>query len=367
MSAPEEGGPLAPRQNPNFCGHEQAERALLDGYLSGRLAHAWLLSGPRGIGKATLAYRFARFVLSQPTRGAPEASLFGPPTPPKSLEVRPDDRVFRRVASGGHADLLTVERQLDERGRLKTEIVVADARAISDFLHLTPIEGGWRIVVIDGAEEMNRNAANAVLKIIEEPPRQALILMVSHAPGRLLATIRSRCRRLSLKSLDEATLLRILSEARADMNAEEVRILARLAEGSVGRAIELAGQGGLALFREMIDMLGTLPELDVVRLHRLAERSTGQSGEEAFRTTFDLFLWWLARHIRAIGTGEAPNAVIDGERALNQRLAAVRGLERWLRLWENTRHLLARAESINLGRKQVVLNAFLALEATVRA
>ncbi len=148
--------------------------------------HAWLITGAPGVGKATLAYRFARRLLAGVQPG-------------DTLAVDPASPVFRRVAVGSHADLLTVEREWDDKkSRLRGEIVVDDARAISAFLRLTPAEGGWRVVVIDGAEHMNRNAANAVLKMLEEPPPRAVLLLTCAAPGRLLPTIRSRCRRLAL-------------------------------------------------------------------------------------------------------------------------------------------------------------------------
>lgn len=363
----ESGVGIPPRANPDLYGHERAEKALLEAYASGWPAHAWLICGPRGIGKATLAYRFARFVLAG--GGAGEGGgLFGAAAPSTSLALSSDNRVFRRVASGGHADLLTVERSLDDKGRLRSEIVVEDTRKISDFLHLTPAEGGWRVVVIDNADEMNRNAANAVLKIVEEPPAQAIVLMVSHAPGRLLPTIRSRCRRLALKPLEESTIIRILGEQRPELPAEDAQALARLAEGSAGRALELADQGGLALLREMLGLLDTLPRLDVVMLHKLAGRMGGAEGEAAFRTVTELLRWWLARLIRSGGMGgEVPGEVIAGEGGLYSRLANSRNLDRWLEVWEKIVALFARVESLNLERKQVLLNAFLALETAARA
>ncbi len=359
------GGP-SPRANERLYGHEAAEAALLGAAASGRLAHAWLVSGPRGIGKATLAYRFARFVLAG--GGAAESGdLLGDAAPARSLALAPAHPVFRRVASGGHADLLILERRFDEeRRRFKTEIGVDDARTVAEFLHLTPAEGGWRVVVIDGAEEMNRNAANAVLKIVEEPPPRALILLVSHASGRLLATIRSRCRRLELKPLGEAAMQRFLAERLPALAGEEARLLERLAEGSPGRALELAEGGGLALFREMMALLATLPRLDAAALHRLADRMAGVQGEAAFRTLGELLVWWLARLVRAAGTREQQHEAMAGEGALSARLAAAAGLDRWLEVWEKTAYLLSRADSVNLERKQVVLNAFLALEAALR-
>jgi DNA polymerase-3 subunit delta' len=365
MSDEEVESGLAPRANPNLYGHDNAEKALLDAYNSGKMAHAWLLCGPRGIGKATLAYRFARFVLAQ--GGGNDGGLFAAAMAPKSLAIAPGEPVFRRVASGGHADLLTVERTENDRGKLRDEIVIEDARRIGGFLHLTPAEGGWRVVVIDGVEDMNRNAANAVLKIVEEPPAQALILLASHASGRLLPTIRSRCRRLALKPLDAATTQRILMEQRPGLGVADAEALARLAEGSAGRAIDLVDQGGLALLRQMVDLLGTLPQLDVGALYKLADRMGGAEGEAAFRTVTDLLLWWLARLIRVGSGGDVPDEVVAGESALYRHLATPRSLDRWLEVWEKTRALFFRADAVNLERKQVLLNAFLALEVPASA
>ncbi|MGH7092569.1 MAG: DNA polymerase III subunit delta', partial [Stellaceae bacterium] len=182
----------APRSNPDLAGHEVAERELRRLFETGRLPHALLLSGPRGIGKATLAFRLARFVLSQPA-GALGDLLGGSAAADDGdgLWVDPESGVFRRIAAGGHADLVTVERAYDpRRRRLRGEIVVGDTREIGGFLRLTPAEGGWRVVIVDGADAMNRNAANALLKILEEPPRQTLLLLVAHSAGRLLPTIR---------------------------------------------------------------------------------------------------------------------------------------------------------------------------------
>ncbi len=361
-----EDGPPPPRKNPNLVGHAAAEGVLLEAFNAGRLAHAWLISGPRGVGKATLAFRFARFLLAH--GGGSAESLFAEP-PPDSLYVAPDLPVFRRAAAGGHADLKTVERGWDEKkGRLRTEIVVDDVRAVGAFLGLTAAEGGWRVVVIDSADEMNRNAANAVLKVLEEPPRRAVLLLVSHGPGRLLPTIRSRCRRLVLKPLEDDMVASLACKYRPGLGAEDAAELARLSEGSVGRVLALAGEGGLELYRDLVDLLETLPGLDVPGVHALGDRVARPGADDAFRVVGDLLRWWLGRLILfgARGAKGAGEGMPGRERALIERLFRAGGLDRWLEVWEKSNRLLAQAEESGLDRKQVVLNVFLALDSAVR-
>ena len=361
-----EDGPPPPRANPDLIGHAAAEGVLLEAFNAGRLAHAWLISGPRGIGKATLAFRFARFLLAR--GGGSAGSLFAEP-PPDTLYVAPDLPVFRRAAAGGHADLLTVERGWDEKkGRLRTERGVADVRAGGAFLGLTAAEGGWRVVVIDSADEMNRNAANAVLKVLEEPPRRAVLLLVSHGPGRLLPTIRSRCRRLVLKPLEDDLVASLVAKYRPALAAEDVAELTRLSEGSVGRALALAADGGLELYRNLVDLLESLPGLDVAALHAFGDRVAKPGADDAFRVVGDLLRWWLGRLILfgARGGKGAGEGMPGRERALIERLFRAGGLDRWLEVWEKTNRLLAQAEESGLDRKQVVLSVFLTLDSAVR-
>src|SRR5215469_15193803 len=280
---------LAPRANPDLVGHEYAERELRRLLEGGRVPHAILLSGPRGIGKATLAFRFARFLLATRDHSTEMATERG-------LAVDPESGVFHRVAAGGHADLLTVERAYDpRRRRMRGEIVVEDAREITSFFRLTAAEDGWRIVVVDGAEEMNRNAANSLLKVLEEPPRQALLLLVSHSPRRLLPTIRSRCRRFPLVPLAGMLVTQLLRRYRPDLSQPEVEALAVLSGGSIGRALDLAQTGGPALYRSVLDILSEIPPLDVIRLHAFADRLARVDAAEAYRAGGDLLLQLLAR------------------------------------------------------------------------
>lgn len=358
-----------PRANPALAGHEKAEQRLLSAFLSGRFPHAVIIGGPRGIGKATLAFRLARFLLAQGGRER-ESTLDGSARPepalPESLALPPDHPVFKRVASGGHADLLTIEREADPRtGRLRGEIVVQDTRAIAAFLRLTPAEGGSRVVIVDGADEMNRNAANALLKILEEPPANAFLLLVSHHPGRLLPTIRSRCRFLGLQPLPERDVAMLLARHHPELDPEDRALLARLSEGSIGRALELSASGGLDLYRQLVGLLTQLPDCDAVALHAFADRMARPEAADSCRIMSELMTGWIARMVRLAAGGEEAPAEAR-EAAAMRRLAARRGLDQWVEVWEKIARLFLQADGLNLDRKQVVLNAFFALEAASR-
>ncbi len=352
----------APRANPYFIGHDAAEAALLAAFRSGRLPHGWLLTGPRGIGKATLAFRFARFLLSREAGGN---GLFA--DAPADLAVDPEHPAARLVTSGGHSDLLTIERSYDhEKKRLRSEIVVGDVRELGSFLHLTPGFGGWRIVVVDSADEMNFASQNALLKMLEEPPRQALLLLVSHAPGRLLPTIRSRCRRLGLGPLADGAVASLLRRYRPDLEEPELALLTRLGAGSIGRALELSGEAGLGLCREVAQLLQTLPALDIQQLHKQGDRFSRATGADAFRGAGEFLTGWLARLAHAAATGEAPVELVPGEGAHMRRLLAGPRLDQWVALWEKVNRLLAGAEQADLDRRQVWIGALTTIEGLVR-
>ena len=382
MGTVSEGFPPEPRRNADLFGHEGAENILKSAFESGRLPHAWLITGPRGIGKATLAYRFARYVLKHSAVGlenlvdpSARAGLFGDLPDAKEtplgdgtgLSVPSDDRTFRRVAALGHADFIAIERQWkdDKKLQRKTIIPVDDVRQVGGFLRLTPAEGGWRIVVVDAADEMNQNAANALLKVLEEPPSRSLLLLISHSPGRLLPTIRSRCRRLPLRPLPNATVQQLLQAYAPEIGTDEAATLVRLAEGSIGRALEMLDEGGLDIHGEVMELLSMLPRLDVTKLHKLGDKLARRDAEAAFRSVHELLQWMFSRVIRVAATGNPGSILSEREQGLVNRLSELATLDRWLEVWEKVTRLLERAEGANLDRKQVILNVFHTLGRTV--
>lgn len=351
----------SPRENAALIGHTESEAAFLGAYNAKRLPHAWLLAGPAGIGKATFAYRAARFLLAQPEAGA---ALFGNAAPATALAIPPEHPIFRLVASGAHPDLLVVERAWDEkRKRLRSEIVVDDTRAIASFLHLTPSQGAWRVVIVDGVDEMNRNAANALLKVLEEPPKRAVLFLTSESPGRLLPTIRSRCRTMHMNSLPQDSVLAAIRRFMPELDATDVDALAQLAGGSIGRALTLAAQDGLVVQRGLFSLLGGLPKLPGESLHGFAE--TLVRGEA---TGFGLLIELLPRAVAAVtmlALGREP-AASPAERAILAKLAPRRSPAQWAEIWRGLGQLFGAAESVELDKRAVVLDAFFALADATR-
>ena len=365
--------PPAPRANPDLVGHAAAESGLRQLYQSGRLPHALLLSGPRGIGKATLAFRFARFVLANGAGEGSPGGLFGDAeiggAGDVGLGIPPESGVFRRVASGGHADLRTIERAYDpRRRRLRGEIVVDDVRKIAGLSRRTPGEDGWRVVIVDDADEMNRNAANALLKILEEPPRRVLLLLVAHSPGRLLPTIRSRCRRFPLAPLSPETIRLLLRRYRPDLPEPQAEALTALSGGSIGRALDLAAAGGIELYESVLALFSRDGGVDPAALHGFADRLVRPEAEDAYRAVEELVNQFLARLAIASARGwaaaELPGAA--GEAAVMRRLGGWAPAARWAALQDEIGRSFARTDALNLDRKQTILGAFFAIAGAAR-
>ncbi|GAK32836.1 DNA polymerase III subunit delta' [Iodidimonas nitroreducens] len=388
-----EPGPDAhdPRHSTKLYGHERAERIILDAIASHKMHHAWLITGPRGVGKATLAYRMARFILKsneQTSRDDPP-SLFGPAlknhdlkdhgpndnvqspelAPLTSLDLPADDPVFQRIAQGSHGNLLVIERGWDDRRKvMRGDILVDDVRKMQAFFNRTAAQKGWRVCIIDAADELNRNAANAILKILEEPPADCLLLLISHAPGRLLPTIRSRCRNLALAPVLQQKVIDALALSHPDLAANEARALAILSDGAPGRAMSLAEGDGLSLYADLLALIRTMPGIDLVKAHQFSGRFSLKSAEPAYQLMISLLLWWVETSVRwaAMGNAEAfsdgSRDVIEGEGALRQHFVASLALDRWVELWEKMTGLISRTDAVYLDRKQVLLSLLLMLD-----
>jgi DNA polymerase-3 subunit delta' len=321
-----------PRDVVTFNGHREAEQEMLHAYRSGRMPHAWLIGGSPGIGKATLAYRMARFVLAHPDPAAAEVQ-----TAP-SLAVAPEHPVARRITAQAHGDLLALERTVGDNGKLRTEIAVADVRRTIAFFGSTAGEGGWRICIVDSVDELNRFGINALLKILEEPPARSLLFLLSHTPGQVLPTIRSRCRRLLLRPLQAEDVAKAAAEVLGlDETDEALRRAAALADGSVARAIALVDGPSLALHDSVAMLLARLPEVDPRALHLLGD-GLGRANEGAFETFLTSVRDWLSTRL-----------AYEREPARMARVASV---------WEKFNQTAADVAVFNLERKPLVFSTF---------
>jgi DNA polymerase-3 subunit delta' len=352
-----------PREAARVFGHDAAEADVLSAFASGRWHHAWLLTGPEGVGKATLAWRIARFLLAQPAPA--EGGLFDAPAAPTTLDVPPDHPVARRVAALSEPRLYLLRRPWDARAkRLKGEITVDATRRLKQFFALSAADGGRRVVLVDAADDLNPSAANAILKLLEEPPPAATLLLVCHQPARLLPTIRSRCRTLRLHPLGPEHLARALAQAgAAPGDGADAAGLAALACGSAGAAFQLIEGDGLALYAGLVRLFSNAPGIDRTAAIALA-RSPGPDGLHLALWLMDLFLTRLAR--TGIAGPPSPEAV-PGEAACLARLApdAV-AARRWAELQQTAGERARRGAALNLDPAALLLDMLLAMDAAAR-
>lgn len=337
-----------PKTSTKLYAHEAAEAMLLREYGGGKLAHGWLITGPRGIGKATLAYRFARTLLSG--------------EPPE--EVGEEHPVYRRMLAGSHSDLLVVEQAWDDKKDEKVrEISVDQAREISQFLSLTPGEGQWRVVIIDAVDALGTAGANAILKILEEPPPQAVLLLISHNPGRLLPTIRSRCRTLRLNTPDRAQFTSIMRSVSPGINGEDMKALAELSGYSPGVALELYKAEALLMYRHILDHLDAMPKLNMGAIHNFADQLASGQVHANWQLFTRLVLALFERTAKyASGLGFEP--VSEEETEALKRLSMLHPPQIWATKWQQTADQFLLAERLHLDYKQLVIAFFHSIATT---
>lgn len=309
-----EPGAPHPRETYAFAGHDAEEAMLAEALAGARMHHAWLIAGAKGLGKATLAYRFARMAL-----GAKRSGL-------RALDVDPEDPIARKVAAQSHPDLFVLRRGVNERGKARREIAVDDARELGAFFALAPSMGGRRVAIIDAVDDLNTNSANAILKTLEEPPAHSVLLLVCHAPGAALATIRSRCRRLALRPLSDEAVREALG------GGEEA--LVRLAKGRPGRAIALKAQGVDGAKLEMA--MNAFQRGDSrTALNALYDQMSGEAYEK-LAGVLELAGEWT----RTTGVDTASEAWAEAWSALETLRTEAEGLDM------DPRHALARAVGV---------------------
>ena len=314
--------------SPHLIGHDEAMRQVADALTSGRMHHAWLITGIEGIGKTTLAYHIAANVLSGGENTLGKIDIM--------------HRVTKLIAAEAHPDMLVIRRGVDEKtGEPRKGISVDDVRSIADFTHKTATHGGWRVIIVDEAHLLNRNAQNAVLKILEEPPARTLILITVTTPGALLPTIRSRCRLLPLAPLDNKNLKVILSRTAPQLSDEDLTRLISLSSGSVGFALKIVSSETLPLYDELMSIFGNFPALDIQRLHKIAESVSPKAEAESY----DVLTTLIINHLRQAVRNDAATEGVTAR------------LERLIQLWEKVQGVFAVTEVANLDKKLAFINA----------
>lgn len=356
-SAADEGPPESdrlpsaphPRETEHLYGHAAAEAEFLDAYREDRLPQAWLIGGREGVGKATLAWRVARFVLANPDPRLPAVQRAA------NLHVDPAHPAARRIVARSHGDVVVLRREWEPKGKKHyTEIRVDDVRKAIDLFHRAASEGGWRIAIIDSAEHLNRSSANALLKIIEEPPPKSLFLIVAHRPAATMPTIRSRCRRLALPPLADADVVsavRAMGDDGPGASDKELQAAAARAEGSVRDALLLLESGSLGLADDVGRLLTRLPAIDWRAVHALADSAQGRDGRVVFDALMTLVFDWIDAHIRASAAAGA----------------SARSLAPFAQVWEKIAASARETQALNLDRRPLVLSMFADLSTAVSA
>jgi DNA polymerase-3 subunit delta' len=326
-AAPAEPDFPHPRRTLELLGQDAALARAAHALRSGRPPQGWLISGPPGVGKATMAYRIARYLLAHGAKDSGAADL----------SVAANDPVASQVAAGAHPGLLLLQRGINSNtGKQMTVLGVDEIRKLAGFFGMTSGAGGWRVAIVDTADDMNDNAANALLKMLEEPPGRAMLMLLSNTPGRLLPTIRSRCQRLVLRPLDDAAMDQALRRHLPDMNNEERAQLIRLSGGSIGAALALASGEGRELAAEADRLVNQAASPDLLALLSL--------GEKLYRVND--------------GLEKFGNFLIE---TLSDRIRArahqgVQGLDHWTAALARLKDSFARADGLHLEPRQTLLS-----------
>jgi DNA polymerase-3 subunit delta' len=329
-------------ENPHLFGQGEAASMLAAAYRAGKLPHALLFAGPLGVGKATLAFHLAYHLLKFPEHRSAPLEL---------VEPDPKSALFRQIAVGSHPSVLHLTRPANEKTKgFKTVVTVDEIRRVNRFLSMTSHDGGYRVVIVDPADDMNISAANALLKNLEEPPSRTAFILISHSPGGLLPTIRSRCQLIRLSPLGNDDLIAALSTFDIAAPADEAsrQALAERSAGSVRMAILLTQYGGLEI-AEATDTIVRAPSLDIAGAHRLADAVAGRDSA----IQFGIF----NRHVLDLVADAASAAALDGD--------ATRA-GRYSQDWQEIRVAVEETETFNLDRKQHALNMIVRLQDTFR-
>ncbi len=339
-----------PRETEKLFGHKQQLKQILDSWHSGRMHHAWILSGATGIGKATLAYHIVRIILNHDTNSNQPPSLSSPSA---------DSDVYRQIKALSHPNLLLIRKAYKD-GKFTSVITVDEVRRLKSFVGMTGVEGRWRVVILDRADEMNLNAANALLKSLEEPPLNCIFFLITEAIGKIPSTISSRCRKIDFQPLNNEDLRNAVEKVyqsigQTEKDLSKIHTLSQISGGSVRNTIELLEGKGFETYEKLIKIFQTLPKLDYSEIYDLSEKLAAPAALPDFETFCTLLSDLLRRFIHiGAGSGEAPEEEIH----LALRFVKKETLAHWAELWETIAQTKREVLGLNLDRKNFILETF---------
>ena len=358
-------GAKHPSEAPAVIGHENAEDIFLNAINEGRLHHSWMITGPKGIGKATFAWRVAKYLLCSPIKEE-GPSLFGDtPEVIETLDIAPDHPVLRRIQAGSEGRLSVVRRPFDAKRKLfKAQITIEEIRRLKSFFALSAADGGRRVVIIDAADDMNINAANALLKVLEEPPKHTILLLISHQPSRILPTIRSRCRTLRLSALSQVDIDSILATQELEIDPAEMGALSTLSAGSAGEAIRLAQHKGPAVYHQILGLIAQAPKIDRPSAIRFSEQYAGRTSTE----DLDILALMIDRVLSRLAvfgaTGNNPADLLHSSEVeiFSKLCPTPHSAQNWAELCQELSNRFQHGRAVNLDPVALVLDMIFKIE-----
>jgi len=358
-------GAKHPSEALKVIGHQDAEDVFTNALNEGRLHHAWMITGPKGIGKATFSWRLAKYLLcSEIKEKGP--SLFGDaPQVIQNLDIDPDHPILRRIHAGSEGRLSVVRRPYDATRKVfKAQITIEEIRKLKSFFALSAADGGQRVVIIDAADDMNVNAANALLKVLEEPPQRTILLLISHQPSRLLPTIRSRCRTLRLGALSQGDIDAVLASQELEIDPAKMGALSALSAGSAGEAMRLVQHKGLAIYQQILGIISQAPKIDRPSAIKLAEQYTGRTSSEELDILGLMFDRLLSRLALFGATSNAPVPLVQSNEIeiFSKLCPTPQSAQDWAELCQELSHRFQRGRAVNLDPVALILDMIFKIE-----
>jgi len=353
---------IQPNKHQNLYGHESLEKEFINLWEKNSFPHAIILSGQKGVGKATLAFKISRFILSK--NGEIEdknySLLLNETKSSNNLNIDIDSIIFKEIYNNVNQNLIILEQKTDDETSSSNEIIVDEIRKLKLFFERKSINMNWRIAIIDSVDDLNINASNALLKILEEPPEKSLIILISHAPGNLLKTIKSRCVEFKLKSLNFCNFKKILSTVKSDLKDYEVEYLGTLTNNRPGYSIQIIERNGIEIYNQMLKIFNEMPQFNIEMLNKLDVLVNKRNNINSYNILINLINGFIHRAILHIYNIERNKNIefFDDEIQIFNNLFNEDNIINVINTWFSSKDIIDKAEIFNLNKKSVLFDFF---------